>query len=114
MGKKKGHSPQFEEDYGHFFLTVWFNCVRKRDGAPEEKEGKSLDSICSRLKPLISIVSMTNKILAPKSAFSLILYLGAQDWEKEGKNSQSYKISAVQDDRNPVKYLDFARLLAKT
>lgn len=82
MGKEKGHSPQFEEDYEHFFLTVWFSCARKRDGAPGEKEGKGLDSICGRHNPLISIVYMANKIQALKSAFSLILYQGTQDWEK--------------------------------
>lgn len=113
-GKRKGHSPTFEEDYEHFFLTIWFSCARKRDGAPEEKEGKGLDSICSRHMPLISIVSMANKILAVKSAFSLILYLGATDWEKNRQNLQSNMISAEQDERSPVKYLDFARLLDKT
>lgn len=57
---------------------------------------------------------MANKILALKSAFSLIQYLGAQDWGKNWKNLKSYMISAMQDDRNPMKYPDFARLLAKT
>lgn len=57
---------------------------------------------------------MANKILALKSAYSLILYQDAQDWEKNWQNLQSYEISTVQNERNPVKYLDFARLLAKT
>lgn len=61
-GKRKGHSPQFEDDYEHFSLTIWSSCARKRNGAPEEKEGKGLDSIRSRHMPLISIVSMANKI----------------------------------------------------
>jgi len=46
------------------------------------REEKDWIQICRMNMPLISVLSMTSKILVLKSAFSSILYLEAQDWGK--------------------------------
>lgn len=48
-------------------------------GQLRRREEKGWIQICSMNMLLISMLSMASKILALKSAFSLILYLGAQD-----------------------------------
>lgn len=99
-------------------ISLWESTssyARNRYGATKDKEGKGMDSNPQyELASLISVLYTASKIPALKSVFSLILYLGAQDWGKTGENLQLYRISAVKDDGKPVKQPDIAWLLTKT
>lgn len=97
------------------FWEATSSYASNRYGAAKEKDRKGLVSNppCE-LAFLIFVLYTVSTVLALKSDFSLIPYLGAQDWGKTGENLQSYKISTAQDDRNPVKQPDFAWLQTKT